>query len=253
MRLRALHWIMCLAAGEPIFSRSFFLKMPLCFQTSTSATWCQICARTASASTPLDLSAATATSATKRTSQRRPVLVWLISVLFYLMQFDYILINTTLTVYGKPLTWIDSVTTLNSPQVRFDVFSIPHSSINSDTVIIIINGGNTEYLCFGIKWSHWQILNTSHQQLQSRNKRLVLKNPIFGQTLSHTFPAASPLTRLVLCFPVCIFQIWMSAPSLRNPVTSCVKTPRAATSAPAPEDTPCSQMERPAKVGGLWI
>lgn len=43
----------------------------------------------------------------------------------------------------------------------------------------------------------------------------------------------------------------MSALCLPSPVTSCVKTQRAATSAPAPEDTACSQMERPAKVNGL--
>jgi len=40
----------------------------------------------------------------------------------------------------------------------------------------------------------------------------------------------------------------MSALFLPSPVTSCVKTQRAATSAPAPEDTACSQMERPAKI-----
>lgn len=40
---------------------------------------------------------------------------------------------------------------------------------------------------------------------------------------------------------------------LRSPVTSCVKTQKAATSAPAPEDTAYSQMERPAKVYGVLI
>lgn len=56
-----------------------------------------------------------------------------------------------------------------------------------------------------------------------------------------------------LIFSVCIFQIWMSALCLQSPVISCVKTQKAATSAPAPEVTPYSQMERPAKVDGLLI
>lgn len=43
-------------------------------------------------------------------------------------------------------------------------------------------------------------------------------------------------------------SIWMSVLCLQSPVTSCVKTPRAVISAPAPEDTACSQMERPAKI-----
>lgn len=43
----------------------------------------------------------------------------------------------------------------------------------------------------------------------------------------------------------------MSVLCLRNPVTSCVKTLRAATSALAPEGTAYSLMERPAKVHGL--
>lgn len=54
-------------------------------------------------------------------------------------------------------------------------------------------------------------------------------------------------------FAVCTFQIWMSALCLRSPVISCVKTQKAATSAPAPEVTPYSQMERPAKVDGLLM
>lgn len=46
----------------------------------------------------------------------------------------------------------------------------------------------------------------------------------------------------------CIFQMWMNAPCLRNLVTSCVKTLKAAICAPAPEDTAYNQMERRAKV-----
>lgn len=67
--------------------------------------------------------------------------------------------------------------------------------------------------------------------------------------ISHSIPAA-PYS---LFSPVCTFQTWMSALCLRSPVTSCVKTQRAATSAPAPEDTTYSQTERLAKVDGLLI
>lgn len=45
----------------------------------------------------------------------------------------------------------------------------------------------------------------------------------------------------------------MSVLCLQSLVISCVKTQKVATSAPAPEVTPYSQMERPAKVDGLVI
>lgn len=45
----------------------------------------------------------------------------------------------------------------------------------------------------------------------------------------------------------------MSALCLRSLVTSCVKTQKAVTSAPAPEATAYSRTERLAKVRGLLI
>lgn len=51
-------------------------------------------------------------------------------------------------------------------------------------------------------------------------------------------------------FPLffCAFQTWTSAPCPPNPATSCARTRRAATSAPAPEGTACSRTGRPAGV-----